>query len=139
MGMTTSLENQFNVCGGIDFAHLQHVKMSDLNGPRTPSFQFIVRQSAMNRIFAHGDSNSRVEVCGVLVGDVYRDDTGAFTLVEHIIEGQAATGSAGQVTFTADTWQHIQVLMDKQYPDLRIVGWYHTHPGHGVFLSDMDI
>src|SRR5208337_2037861 len=43
------------------------------------------------------------------------------------------------VTFTADTWQHIQVLMDKQYPDLRIVGWYHTHPGHGVFLSEMDV
>jgi hypothetical protein len=29
--------------------------------------------------------------------------------------------------------------MDKHYPDLRIVGWYHTHPGHGIFLSDMDI
>ncbi len=29
--------------------------------------------------------------------------------------------------------------MDKQFPDLRIVGWYHTHPGHGIFLSEMDI
>ena len=43
------------------------------------------------------------------------------------------------VTFTAETWTHIQDVMDRQYPDLRILGWYHTHPGHGIFLSDMDL
>ena len=113
--------------------------MIKLGGPRTESFQVVVRQSALNHIHVHGDSSLRAEVCGVLVGDVYHDDTGPFLLVEHVIEGQSATGSAGQVTFTADTWQHIQVLMDKQFPDLRIVGWYHTHPGHGIFLSEMDV
>src|SRR5207247_9572037 len=29
--------------------------------------------------------------------------------------------------------------MDQSYPDMRILGWYHTHPGHGIFLSDMDL
>ncbi len=29
--------------------------------------------------------------------------------------------------------------MEMQFPDHRIVGWYHTHPGHGVFLSKLDI
>jgi hypothetical protein len=29
--------------------------------------------------------------------------------------------------------------MDTTYPDMRILGWYHTHPGHGIFLSDMDL
>jgi proteasome lid subunit RPN8/RPN11 len=110
-----------------------------LNGLRSISFQVVIRQSALNRIRAHGDSSPRAEVCGVLVGDIYHDETGPFLLVEHIIEGQAAASSAGQVTFTADTWQHIQVFMDRQFPDLRIVGWYHTHPGHGIFLSEMDV
>jgi proteasome lid subunit RPN8/RPN11 len=134
-----TVESENDLSGGVDFAHLPRRELIKLSGLRTTSFQVVVRQSALNRIHLHGDSSPRAEVCGVLVGDVYHDDNGDFLLVEHTIEGQAAAGSAGQVTFTADTWQHIQVLMDKQYPDLRIVGWYHTHPGHGVFLSEMDV
>jgi len=139
MGVTQTVENEATFSGGVNFEHLQRVKIGALSRPRTADFQFVVRQSVLNRVHVHGDSSPRAEICGVLVGDVYRDEFGPFALVEHIIEGQASTGSAGQVTFTADTWQHIQLLMDRQYPDLRIVGWYHTHPGHGIFLSDMDI
>jgi len=139
MGIALATDNNFNVSGGVDFSRLQPLEVGQINGPRTASFQTIIRQSALNRVRVHGDSSPRAEVCGVLVGDLYRDKTGPFLLVQHIIEGQASTSSAGQVTFTADTWQHIQLLMDKQYPDLRIVGWYHTHPGHGIFLSDMDV
>ena len=42
------------------------------------------------------------------------------------------------VTFTQDTWEHIYKVKDSEYPDHRIVGWYHSHPGFGVFLSDHD-
>jgi proteasome lid subunit RPN8/RPN11 len=42
------------------------------------------------------------------------------------------------VTFTQDTWEHIYKIKDKEYPEERIVGWYHSHPGFGVFLSDHD-
>jgi len=139
MGVMQTVESESDLSGGVDFARLPRRELIKLGGPRTASFQVVIRQSALNRIHLHGDSSPRAEVCGILVGDVYRDDTGPFLLVEHVIEGQSAASSAGQVTFTADTWQHIQVLMDKRYPDLRIVGWYHTHPGHGVFLSEMDV
>jgi proteasome lid subunit RPN8/RPN11 len=139
MGVTQSTAHQNETTGGIDFAHPPRRELIKLNGLRSVSFQVVVRQSALNRVHVHGDASPRAEVCGVLVGDVYHDESGPFLLIEHIIEGQSATGSAGQVTFTADTWQHIQLLMDRQYPDLRIVGWYHTHPGHGVFLSEMDV
>ncbi len=136
---TALVENETQFSGGVNFEHLQRVKIGELSSPRNSTFQFVFRQSVLNRVRVHGDSSPRAEICGVLVGDVYRDEFGPFGLVEHVIEGQDSTGSAGQVTFTADTWQHIQVLMDRQYPDLRIIGWYHTHPGHGIFLSDMDI
>jgi len=139
MGVVHTVESENEFSGGVDFSRLRRRELVKLFGSRTASFQVVFRQSALNRIHLHGDSSLRAEVCGVLVGDVYHDDAGPFMLVEHVIEGQSAAGSIGQVTFTADTWQHVQVLMDKQYPDLRIVGWYHTHPGHGVFLSEMDV
>ena len=29
--------------------------------------------------------------------------------------------------------------MDRDYPDKKMIGWYHTHPGFGIFLSGMDL
>jgi proteasome lid subunit RPN8/RPN11 len=101
--------------------------------------QVIFRQSVLNDIYTHGRGAPDVEVCGVLVGNVYHDAMGPFVFVEANIRGNFSSGKAAQVTFTAKTWAHIQDVMDRDYPDLRILGWYHTHPGHGIFLSDMDL
>src|SRR4051812_5644786 len=99
----------------------------------------IFRQSVLNDIRTHGRSAPDIEVCGVLVGNVYQDAMGPFVFIEANIRGNFSAGKNAQVTFTAETWTHIQDVMDRQFPDLRILGWYHTHPGHGIFLSDMDL
>ncbi len=101
--------------------------------------QIIFKQSVLNEIYTHGRSAPDIEVCGVLVGNVYQDAMGPFVFVEACIRGNFSTGKAAQVTFTGKTWTHIQEVMDQSYPDMRILGWYHTHPGHGIFLSDMDL
>jgi proteasome lid subunit RPN8/RPN11 len=141
MGVVQVIETESTIHGGIDFAHLAHHELlkDRLSGPRSSEFQMVIRQSVLNRIHAHGDSSPKIEICGVLVGDVYHDGTGPVLLIENIIEGASSAGAAGQVTFTAATWQHIQTRMEQQFPSSRIVGWYHTHPGHGVFLSKMDV
>ena len=41
--------------------------------------------------------------------------------------------------FTQETWTRIHEEKDARYPDHKIVGWYHSHPGFGVFLSDHDL
>jgi proteasome lid subunit RPN8/RPN11 len=108
-------------------------------GGREAGFQVLVRQSALNTLHKHGKSQPEIEVCGVLVGNVYHDAQGPWLYVQHAIEGTLATGRAAQVTFTAETWEHIQSVMDRDHPNQRILGWYHTHPGFGIFLSDMDL
>jgi proteasome lid subunit RPN8/RPN11 len=99
----------------------------------------VIRRSVLEAILAHGQSHIEVEVCGVLVGDGYRDEHGPFVYVEAIIEGTYAAGQVAEVTFTSDTWAHINEVMDSRYPDRRIIGWYHTHPGFGIFLSPQDL
>ena len=107
-------------------------------GTREPRFQAVVRQSALNKLHRHGLAQD-VEVCGVLVGNIYRDVSGPWLYIENAVEGDHAAERAAQVTFTAETWAHIQAIMDKEHPDKRILGWYHTHPGFGIFLSEMDL
>jgi len=37
------------------------------------------------------------------------------------------------------TVSHLLSLPNVDYPKLRIVGWYHSHPGFGVEFSEMDV
>ena len=43
------------------------------------------------------------------------------------------------VTFTHQTWNQLSAEKASCHPDQAIVGWYHTHPGLGVFLSERDL
>jgi proteasome lid subunit RPN8/RPN11 len=106
---------------------------------RSAQYQGIVRRVALDEIHGHGKSVTAVEVCGVLIGNVFQDEMGPYLYVSGAIRGDRASGLAAQVTFTAETWTEIQAIMDRDHPDERIVGWYHTHPGFGVFLSGMDL
>lgn len=82
----------------------------------------------------HARSQSKTEVCGVLLGS----ETDGLTSIEACISGENAAQGGAHVTFTQDTWEHIYKVKDRDYPEARIVGWYHSHPGFGVFLSDHD-
>lgn len=107
--------------------------------PREPGIRVVIRQSVLNEIHRHGQSRTDVEVCGVLIGNGYQDTDGAFVYVEASIRGEHAGNQLAQVTFTSETWCHIQDIMDREHVGQRIVGWYHTHPGFGIFLSPMDL
>lgn len=89
---------------------------------------------AARRIRQHGRSSNKAEICGVLVG---AEEEG-ITTIEASIPGANAVEGGSHVTFTQDTWEHIYRIKDRDYPQARIVGWYHSHPGFGVFLSDHD-
>jgi len=94
----------------------------------------VVDTDVVRQIRQHARSSMKTEVCGVLIGD---DHNGSIA-VHACIQGVNAEEAGAHVTFTQDTWEHIYKIKDKEYPDDRIVGWYHTHPGFGVFLSDHD-
>lgn len=105
---------------------------------RKPGFQVICRETALIAIRSHGEETTKVEVCGVLVGNLYRDESGPYLLIEECIRGENASSHLAQVTFTSATWTHIHEQMER-FPSQRIVGWYHTHPDFGIFLSPPDL
>src|SRR5262249_46310653 len=45
----------------------------------------------------------------------------------------------GSFKFTHDTWSAITREREAFPAELQMVGWYHTHPDWGVFLSGMDM
>ena len=88
----------------------------------------------VRKIRQHARSSIKAEICGVLIG---RDRPGKIE-IQACIPGENAEEAGAHVTFTQETWGHIYQVKDKEFPDDRIVGWYHSHPGFGIFLSDHD-
>ena len=98
-----------------------------------------MERSGYAELVAHAKSSLDAEVCGVLAGNVCEDDEGVFVNVEAVIQGTSATEGGRHVTFTQRTWNEIHQTLERNHPKLKIVGWYHTHPGFGVEFSDMDL
>jgi proteasome lid subunit RPN8/RPN11 len=94
----------------------------------------VIDSEVIRQIRQHARSHMKTEVCGVLIGDIRE---GAIC-VDHYIAGVNAAQAGSHVTFTQDTWEHVYKIKDKEFPEARIVGWYHSHPGFGVFLSEHD-
>jgi proteasome lid subunit RPN8/RPN11 len=126
------------VDGGLEGIADRPVKLHGREpGPSQP--QITVGQLALRQIEAHAASNLAVELGGVLLG-YGRQDNGRLS-VEVMAALPVATDDHGPVhfTFTADSWAQIHQDRARRYPDLQIVGWFHTHPDLGVFYSADDV
>ena len=102
-------------------------------------FRAHFEEEAFDVLIAHGMEDNSVEVGGILVGDVLKDRHGPYLHVQAVIKAEHAQEGDAEFTITHDAWEHINRVMDEQHQDRRILGWYHTHPGFGLFLSDRDL
>ena len=100
--------------------------------------RILIAEKAFDEAVARGEKDGTREVGGVLVGELLRDDAGPFLRVDATIDALHADEKGAELTFTHATWEHINKEMDSTHADRKIVGWYHTHPGFGIFLSDRD-
>ncbi len=101
-------------------------------------YRVFLSETAFDRAVARGDSDTTREIGGVLIGELLRDDAGPYLRIDGTIDALHAEEKGAELTFTHATWEHIHKEMDGKHQDKRVVGWYHTHPGFGIFLSDRD-
>jgi proteasome lid subunit RPN8/RPN11 len=89
-------------------------------------------------IYPHVFASADREVGGVLVGRSPLD--GGLPLVTGAIPALSADEQRATLTFTQESWAHVHRTLERDFPaDEQIVGWYHSHPGFGIFLSGHDL
>ncbi len=99
-----------------------------------------IRQSVYDDIYRHGSANPSREVGGILLGSVTADDRGGYRVdVAASVHAAAAPGNRTQMQFTGETWRQLTESALRDFPGYKVVGWYHTHPDLGTFLSGDDI
>lgn len=98
-----------------------------------------MQQRALRQIYDHGQSDLSVELGGLLLGSVKKGMDELSIKVLATIPVTSLDHGPIHFTFTADAWAQVNRERLAKYPDLDVVGWYHTHPGLGVFFSADDV
>jgi len=124
----------------IPLAHARRWHSPFDDGSLEPVVAVFVTQTAYSHVCAHAGSKPDYEVGGVLVGKwcVDADNNEQFVVVEKVLPARYTRQGSVYLTFTQDSLVNLHNEFEKHFQGKRIVGWYHTHPRMGVFLSDYD-
>lgn len=106
--------------------------------PGDDQIPVFVDEGVMRSIEGHVLRDKDREVGGVLLGGFYRNDKGSHVEVTDFIAAESAKGTDVSLTFTHETWEQIGAEQARRDPKSQIVGWYHSHPALGVFMSRED-
>lgn len=75
----------------------------------------------------------------ILLGEHCEELGSTHVIISNYIEARYTDASASTLTFTHETWDYVHQEQSAKYPDKKIVGWQHTHPSYGIFLSNYDL
>ncbi|QLG74854.1 hypothetical protein HG535_0H01810 [Zygotorulaspora mrakii] len=109
--------------------------MTDANRDDTKETVYI-SSIALLKMLKHGRAGVPMEVMGLMLGEFVDDYT--VNVVDVFAMPQSGTGVS--VEAVDDVFQAKMMDMLKQTGrDQMVVGWYHSHPGFGCWLSSVDV
>ncbi len=118
----------------------RHFSVTICGEYREGDLPIFVDMDVLRDMESHARENTRVELGGVMLGRHHLDERGdPFVVISESLRARHYEATKGSFKFTHETWSQITQERNEFRSDLEMVGWYHTHPGWGVFLSGMDL
>ena len=97
-----------------------------------------ISQPVYKEIHKFTQNKTTNESGGMLIGNVIEEFGKTNIIVNGFIEAKFCEATPTTLKFTHETWEFVHKEMDKKFPGQKIVGWIHTHPNFGIFLSEYD-
>lgn len=104
--------------------------------PRIPAV--FMTETILERLLSYASSDTDMELGGVLVGKIGKTSRRLFLEVLDFIPASKGISRRASFEFTNEAQQEIHDVKESRFADLSIIGWFHTHPGYGIFLSSAD-
>lgn len=137
------LENDVAVVSDVDsmfkYDHSEHQAVQQQKPwTRDPHYYKQVRMSALAllKIAMHARSGGNLEVMGMLQGKTVQD---TFIVIDSF--ALPVEGTETRVNAQSEAYEYLVEFMDTNKAVGRqenVVGWYHSHPGYGCWLSGID-
>ncbi len=126
-------------------ASLEDFHLISSGGDRQAFVKVLVHEPVFNDFDHQRTFSNQVEEGGFLVGRVYedRDVIGTYWVeVTSAVKAEHTGASLFHFTYTGDSFAAFKRILREQYPEQRLLGWYHTHlfpatPAMG--LSSIDL
>jgi proteasome lid subunit RPN8/RPN11 len=112
-----------------------HATLGQLRSGAMPIY---VHESVLEAALDHSESDPSRELGGFLIGGLHEDER-TYVEVRHFVPAIDAQSRAASLTFTHQTWARLNQEVQARFSDELVVGWHHTHPKFGVFLSAYDL
>ncbi len=97
-----------------------------------------ISQSVYNEIHRFTKDKTVNEAGGILLGNVIKEFGKTNIIITAFLAGKHCQATPTTLTFTHETWEDWHKEIEKKYADKKIIGWIHTHPDFGIFLSEYD-
>ncbi len=111
------------------------LKLKNFRGLSRNKFNIIIETEILNEIYHYTRSHCIHESGGILLGKYWQNEN--ILYISKQIPALHSNAGRIHLTFTHETWNEINTERSK-YPELLVVGWYHSHPGFEIFLSHHD-
>ena len=110
-----------------DARYFKHVKISAL---------------ALVKMVMHARGGGSLEVMGLMTGKIDPDDSRGPTMIVMDVFALPVEGTETRVNAQADAYEYMVEFLStaKEAGRLEnVLGWYHSHPGYGCWLSGIDV
>lgn len=97
-----------------------------------------ILQSVYKEIHKFTQNKTTNENGGMLVGTVLEEFGKTNIIISGFVEAKYCEATPTTLKFTHETWEYVHKEIEKKHPGKKIVGWIHTHPDFGIFLSEYD-
>jgi proteasome lid subunit RPN8/RPN11 len=120
---------------------LLHWKPVGEDEPRPAPVSVVVTQEVLKKVNQHVSQDLKKELGGFLLGNRYVCPNSKHTYVRIDIctEAKFASSTPVSMELVNNTFLHLCEEMSGKYRGKDVIGWYHSHPNHDVFLSPDDI
>lgn len=95
-------------------------------------------QPTYKKIHSFTKNKTTNESGGMLVGTIIEELGKTNIIITGFVEAKFCEATPTTLKFTHETWEYVHKEIEKTHPGKKIVGWIHTHPDFGIFLSEYD-
>ena len=97
-----------------------------------------VHENVLEEILDFSEQDMSREQGGFLVGGLHEDGR-TYVEIRHFLPAADTRSRAASLTFTHETWSQLNKEVETRFSEEVVIGWHHTHPNFGIFLSAYDL
>lgn len=115
------------------------IVLSDSQEYKDKNLSVTVYKNILDDIMEYAKGDLDHERGGFLLGNLEETYDTYNIFISHMLIAKYTMNNMASLTFTHESWNEAYREMDENYYGKIMLGWFHSHPGYGIFLSGMDM